>query len=79
MVTTFDFAAQPLASAVDITADRRGRTCIAGLTWAPGDDRDGYAIIRIATKRSAFSGETYVHVAREPGGTALRVIGLWRP
>jgi hypothetical protein len=34
--------------------------------------------VRIETLRDT-GGETFVHLARDPGSGALRVIGIWRP
>jgi hypothetical protein len=39
---------------------------------------DGYTIVRVTTIRGAYSGTTYVQIARERGGAGLHVIGVWR-
>jgi len=75
-VAAFDRSGRPLSAPSELRADPRGRTC-APVTLAA--DRDGYSIIRIETRRLRFSGETYIHVARDPASGAPRVIGVWRP
>lgn len=58
-----------------IGANVKGRTC-ARLVLAPG--AEAYTIVKVQTKRSGFVGTTFVHVARDPVSTTLRVIGIWR-
>jgi hypothetical protein len=53
-----------------------GRACTR--IWLAPGDRDGYTIVRLATARPDFTGDTFVHVARDPGTGAPRVIGVWR-
>ena len=50
----------------------------ARIQLAADDPRDGYTIVRLATARPGFAGDTFVHVARDPGTGAPRVIGVWR-
>ena len=50
----------------------------ARIRLATDDRRDGYTIVRLATARPGFAGDTFVHVARDPGTGAPRVIGVWR-
>ncbi len=52
-----------------------GRACVP-LVLAGGD---GYTIVRIETTRPDFTGATFVHIGRDPGTGAPRVIGIWRP
>jgi hypothetical protein len=60
-------------SAAAGTAD--GRVCVP---LALASDGDGYTMVRIATTRPGFTGATVVHIARDPGSNAPRVIGIWR-
>jgi hypothetical protein len=71
-VTAYDAAAHPLGPAAVVRPDPTGHACTAALPPA------GYAILRIATTRPGFAGQTFVHVARDPATGALRVIGIWR-
>jgi hypothetical protein len=74
-VATFDPAGRPIPSQdVPATGDR---TCTHHFT--PSGAPDGYTIVELTTRRSAFAGRTLVHVARDPASRALRVIGIWRP
>jgi hypothetical protein len=52
-----------------------GRTCVALALTGEGD---GYTILKITTTRPAFSGSTFVYVARNPASGTPRVIGIWR-
>ncbi|HET7504543.1 MAG TPA: hypothetical protein VFK02_26155 [Kofleriaceae bacterium] len=56
-------------------AEADGRSCVALAMPRTGD---GYTVVRIDTTRPGFTGTTFVHVARDPGSGAPRVIGLWR-
>jgi hypothetical protein len=75
-VAAYDRGGRPLGSPATVGAGDRGRAC-AAVTLAGG--RDGYTIVRIETRRRGFSGETFVHVARDPATGTPRVIGVWRP
>jgi hypothetical protein len=77
-IAGFDFDAERLGAPVELVADG-ARTCTPALALAPRWNRDGYTIIRVATARPGFTGETFVHLARAPGSGQPRVIGLWRP
>ena len=59
-----------------LRATEPGRACAPVTLAAAGD---GYTIVRIETRRLRFTGETYVHLARDPASGAARVIGVWRP
>jgi hypothetical protein len=54
----------------------------SGVTCAPlalsTSDPESYTIVRIDTQRPGYHGTTFVHVAQEPHGAAMRVIGIWR-
>jgi hypothetical protein len=78
-ITGYDFHATRTGERVELAADASGRTCAIVLPLAPRDDDGGYTILRIATTRPGFTGETLVHVARDPSSGAPRVIGVWRP
>ena len=71
-VTAYDAAAHPLGPSAVARPDPAGHACTAALP--PAD----YAILRIATARPGFDGQTFVHVARDPATGAPRVIGIWR-
>ena len=75
-VAAYDRSGRPLGAAREVRPDLRGHAC-APLALAAGGD--GYAIVRIQTRRLRFTGETFVHVARDPASGAPRVIGVWRP
>ena len=75
-VAVHDRSGRALGPPRELRADAAGRTC-AAVTLA--GDRDGYSIIRIETRRLRFTGETHVHVARDPTSGTPRVIGVWRP
>jgi len=75
-VTAFDRAGQ-LLGARTTRPDARGHACVASLPLVP--EGDGYTIVRVATTRPGFSGETFVHLARDPASGSVRVIGIWRP
>lgn len=61
--------------AVRLPAGGSGITCSS---VALSSDPESYTIVRINTRRAAFAGTTYVHLARAPHPPALRVIGVWR-
>jgi hypothetical protein len=42
------------------------------------NDPESYTIVRIDTRRPKFRGTTFVHIAQEPHGSKMRVIGIWR-
>jgi hypothetical protein len=74
-VTSYDIEGRELAARVT-PASSDGHAC-ARIRLA-ADRRDGYTIVRLATARPDFTGETFVHVARDPDTGAPRVIGVWR-
>ena len=76
-INSYDFRARAIGSPAAVAAGRDGHTC-ARLALARVDADGGYTILRIATARPGFAGTTFVHVAREAGSGAPRVIGLWR-
>jgi len=60
------------------TGTRDGRVCLPRLA-GPAPGRDGYTIIRIATRRPGQNlPDVLVHMARDPLRGTLRVIGLRR-
>jgi hypothetical protein len=75
-VTSYD-AGGRLRRQVNVVAARDGHTC-ARLELAASSGDSDYTMFRISTERSRFTGQTIVHVARELGAAAPRVIGLWR-
>lgn len=75
-LTAYDAEARGLATSAEHAADPTGRTCVAVPRVAAGD---GYTIVRVTTRRPTFTGATDVHLAREPGTSRLRIIGIWRP
>lgn len=74
-LASFDRAGRPLG-VIRIRAAPNGTTCARSVKVAR--DGDGYTIVKLTTVRPAFAGSTLVHVAREPGTGAWRVIGVWR-
>ncbi|MBZ0238043.1 MAG: hypothetical protein K8M05_37375 [Deltaproteobacteria bacterium] len=75
-LTAYDADARMLATTAEHVAAASGRTCVALPGIAGGD---GYTIVRVTTRRPTFTGATDVHLAREPGTSRLRIIGIWRP
>ncbi len=78
-IAAYDWDGRSIAMSREVTAEAGGRTCARQAALAPVSDAGGYTILRIVTSRPDFTGETDVHVAREPGTGAPRVIGIWRP
>jgi hypothetical protein len=75
-VTSYDIDGREL-DAHTIPAASDGRAC-ARIRLTADDRRDGYTIVRLATTRPGFTGDTFVHVARDPSSGAPRLIGVWR-
>jgi hypothetical protein len=75
-VTSYDMDGREI-DAHDSPAASNGHAC-ARIRLATDDRRDGYTIVRLATARPGFSGDTFVHLARDPESGAPRVIGVWR-
>ena len=76
-VTTYDVDARPVGRARELFATGSGHVCTSPLDLAA--PFDGYTIVRVETLRPGFSGETFVHLARDPASGTARVIGIWRP
>lgn len=76
-VTTYDIDAHPVGAGGVLPASATGHVCTSALELAA--PFDGYTIVRVETLRPGFTGETFVHVARDPATGAARVIGIWRP
>jgi hypothetical protein len=74
---TYDWHTRPVATTI-ATPSANGRSC-ARIDAAPSSDDGGYTIVRVLTNRPGFSGETQVHLGRDPSTGAVRVIGIWRP
>ncbi len=75
-ITSYDMDGRELdAHASHAASD--GHAC-PRIQLAAGGHRDGYTIVRLATTRPGFTGDTFVHVARDPSTGAPRVIGVWR-
>jgi hypothetical protein len=72
---SYDRAARPLGR-IAIDAVPGGASCTSAVKVAT--DGDEYTMVKITTERRAFSGSTFVHIARDPGTGAWRVIGVWR-
>jgi hypothetical protein len=72
------------------TVDRNGRAVARGGLPATANGTmcvpivladaapDAYTIVEIETIRPGFSRKMYIHVARDPATTVVRVIGIWR-
>jgi len=76
-VTSYDARMRPLGGVAAVGAAASGPTCTPPL--AKSTAGDGYTIVKIETRRSGFSGHTFVHLARDPSSGAWHVIGVWRP
>ena len=74
----FDFAGVRVGAPV-ARAATGARSCVPVPGLAPGWDHDAYTILRLATVRPGFTGETFVHAARAQDSGAASVIGVWRP
>jgi hypothetical protein len=75
-LASWDWSAKPVARGATADADE-GRAC-GRIAAAAGDDRAGYTVIGVTTRRPGFTGTTYVHVGRDPVTHAPRVIGIYR-
>lgn len=75
-VTSYDIDGRQIDTRVH-PATSSGHVC-ARIRLAADDRRDDYTIVRLATARPGFAGDTFVHVARDRGTGAPRVIGVWR-
>jgi hypothetical protein len=75
-ITSYDVAGRAI-DAHTSPAPRDGRACTP-IRLTAGNDHGGYTIVRLATTRPGFTGDTFVHVARDPSTGAPRVIGVWR-
>jgi hypothetical protein len=73
-ITAYDRAGRAVGSAIRVTAAPSGHTCTAHLALGRGNEQ--YTIWHVETAGSP--GGTFVHVARDPVTSTLRVIGLWR-
>ena len=61
--------------AVTVPAAESGPTCTGDVIMSTAADT--YTIVRITTRRPAYAGSTFVHLAKAPTGE-WRVIGVWR-
>ena len=77
-ITSYDWSARQVAAPVGVAGTRTGRAC-THVAAAPATDDGGYTILRITTTRPDLSGETFVHLARDPASGIPRLIGVWRP
>jgi hypothetical protein len=75
-ITSYDVAGREREAHTSL-ASRDGHACTR-IRLTAGDDHGGYTIVRLATTRPDFTGDTFVHVARDPSTGAPRVIGVWR-
>jgi hypothetical protein len=76
-VTAYDVDGRLVSGARELPASRTGHVCSSPFDLAV--PFDGYTIVRVETLRPGFSGETFVHLARDPASGIARVIGIWRP
>jgi hypothetical protein len=74
-LTRYDRAGRRLGEPIALRPGATARTC-PPITLA--DVGEGYTIVELATTRPGFTGETLIHVARDPISRAARVIGVWR-
>ena len=77
--TSYDFAGKQVDSQRGTPASTDGHTCIAPTVVADHKLHDGYTIVKIVVSRPRYAGAIFVHVARDPNSSELRVIGVWRP
>jgi hypothetical protein len=74
---TYDYAGRPLGTDVRSPGSSGARQCVAGLKM--GRAKAGYTIVRIDTRRGKRRHRPLeVHLARNPAGGQLRVIGVMR-
>jgi hypothetical protein len=76
-ITSYDFGGRQIDARAN-AAGNGGHTC-APLQQEPGTGDSRYTIVRISTIRSSYTGDTFIHVARDPRTHAARAIGVWRP
>jgi len=77
-IRAYTMRGESFGAVADVPADATGHTCTI-VPLALPFDHDGYTILRVVTSRSAYAGETDVHVALARDTGLPRVIGLWRP
>jgi hypothetical protein len=75
-VTSYDMDGRELDAHASPAASN-GHAC-ARIRLTADDRRDGYTIVRLATARPGFAGDTFVHLARDPDSGRPRLIGVWR-
>jgi hypothetical protein len=75
-VTTYDIDARSVGAARELAAAGSGHACTPPLDLAA--PFEAYTIVRVETLRPGFTGETFVHLARDPASGVARVIGIWR-
>ncbi len=75
-ITSYDMEGREIGTSARAAASD-GHAC-GRIRLAASDARDDYTIVRLATTRPGFTGDTFVHVARDPSTGAPRLIGVWR-
>jgi hypothetical protein len=75
--TAYDVDGRLVSGARELPASGTGHVCTSSFDLAV--PFGGYTVVRVETLRPGFSGETFVHLAREPASGMARVIGIWRP
>lgn len=76
-VDAVDFAGRPVAASVPLVDQGGGRMCTAGIAAPP--DHDGYVVVRITRHyQGRVLPAAKVHLARNPAGSGVRVIGVDR-
>ncbi len=76
-VRTYDYEGSEIGAAIEATPAQGGRACVGPI--ARPSTRDGYSIMRIATRRGKTTlPRTQAHLAIDPATQRPRVIGLWR-
>lgn len=74
---TFDHGGEALGWQAEVSPDDAGRACVAG--FRPARSHEAYTIVQLVTRRGDETlPPTEVHLAREPNGGDLRIIGLER-
>jgi hypothetical protein len=75
-LASYDRAERPLGRVVIDGVPGAAAICTGSVKLANAGD--GYTIVKITTSRPAYTGSTAVHLARDGGTGAWRVIGVWR-
>lgn len=72
--TSFDYNGQKTSWSGSAEGKDDGSVCLGGVQ--PGPSNDGYVMVRVDLTRGKTFDPVVIHLAQEPGGGALRIIGI---